>query len=353
MILGVMIGGVDRQDIPEVYVAARRRGPRYQVDCPYCGMVHEHSAENGYRRTHCGFGDDYWIVDYPHVSAPALRPFKNRKGRDDRFENHRCLLYENDEGIHGALTSSQNGISVRDRTVLVQPYNPFEDRRGQFKMDNQFRLDVRDLRWCLSFRRDEDFRRAAQTLYAPNSEWAYVTVPQGFPDLSWRKLVREKPVTWEDAIPEAKIYHTIAQPNERPSGWREFVETNLSKVANPVATTSMRPYVNLYRDGDAYALSTNITDERVFMEQASAALVDGITTSTGTDEQRPANHELSQWLPQVVDVVCKLRGYKAPSVEEQRVLTAGRITPRDTAIVATSVDATPIVGRIEPEAATA
>lgn len=115
----------------------------------------------------------------------------------------------------------------------------------------------------------------------------------------------------------------------------------------------MRPYVNLYRDGDAYALSTNITDERVFVEQVSAALVDGITSSNGEGETQPAHIQLAQWLPQAIDVVCKLRGYKAPSVEEQRVLTAGRISPRDTAIVATSVDATPIVGRIEPESASA
>lgn len=118
----------------------------------------------------------------------------------------------------------------------------------------------------------------------------------------------------------------------------------------------MREYVKLYRDGNAYALSTNITDERVFMERASAALVDGITgahTDNGLSSTLNPERELAQWLPQVVDVVCKLRGYKAPSVEEQRVLTAGRISPRDSAIVATSEDATPIVGRIEPDVATA
>lgn len=95
----------------------------------------------------------------------------------------------------------------------------------------------------------------------------------------------------------------------------------------------MQDYVKLHREGDEFALSTNATDERVFLSGAAHALHGALAPESSMQEFTEA---LEPWLVQIVDVACKLRGYKAPLVDEQRVLTTGRISPSDATIVSAS-----------------
>lgn len=84
----------------------------------------------------------------------------------------------------------------------------------------------------------------------------------------------------------------------------------------------VRGDVRLHRDGDQFAVSTNTDNERDFIDGASSALA-------GLDCDA---NELSKWLPLLVDVACKLRGYKA-DVVEKRVIIAGAWLPNDHASI--------------------
>lgn len=107
----------------------------------------------------------------------------------------------------------------------------------------------------------------------------------------------------------------------------------VSELIHVMETTPMREYVKLYRQADDVAIQTNHTDEGSFVRQVSGALGEAIESQT---KEERADALLSLWLPQIVDICAKLRGYKAPLVDEQRVLTAGRITPSDSLVIAAS-----------------
>lgn len=77
--------------------------------------------------------------------------------------------------------------------------------------------------------------------------------------------------------------------------------------------------VQFFKDGDSMAIVTDGNDEREFMAQAAAGLAQ--------ESDRPEyERELAVWLPQIVDIVCKMRGYKA-NVTERRLLMAGEWLP--------------------------
>jgi hypothetical protein len=94
---------------------------------------------------------------------------------------------------------------------------------------------------------------------------------------------------------------------------------------------SMQHYVRIYQDGDAIAVATTLTDESDFNRSVSAALSEFLASAAGSSEQL-----LASVLPQIVDLCCSMRGYKAPLVEKQTLLIAGRIPPRDSTLVASS-----------------
>lgn len=96
----------------------------------------------------------------------------------------------------------------------------------------------------------------------------------------------------------------------------------------------MRGDVRFHHEGDKFAISTNTDTERDFLDGVASALA----------ELKPGAEELARWLPLVVDISAKHRGYKA-DVVERRLLVAGAWLPSDTAsIVAGS--------RVTEEAAT-
>jgi hypothetical protein len=113
----------------------------------------------------------------------------------------------------------------------------------------------------------------------------------------------------------------------------------------PPTWSPMRDYVKLYRDEESVAINTNITDEEDFIRHAASALGafldenmmgDGSTFRSAKGE---THDYLAAGLPQIIDIACKLRGYKAPLVDEQRVLIAGKIAPVEALIAAQSSQA--------------
>ena len=86
----------------------------------------------------------------------------------------------------------------------------------------------------------------------------------------------------------------------------------------------MNATVKLYQTELGYAVYTDASDERDFVAAASAAVA---------DEQVDAD-AMAAYLPRIVDIVCKLRGYKAPGVMEKRVLIAGPgVLPEDALVI--------------------
>lgn len=100
----------------------------------------------------------------------------------------------------------------------------------------------------------------------------------------------------------------------------------------------IRGDVRFHRDGDNFAISTNTDTERDFLDGASAAL----------SELKPDAEDLARWLPLIVDISAKLRGYKA-EVIEKRLIIAGAWLPADTAAIVAggTVMGDKVVGKIE------
>jgi len=96
----------------------------------------------------------------------------------------------------------------------------------------------------------------------------------------------------------------------------------------------LRGDVRLHRNGEQYAISTNAETERDFLDGMASALA-ALDSSAG---------ELAKWLPLVVDIAAKMRGYKA-DVIEKRLIIAGAWLPDDAAMVVSSakVDAEAVV----------
>lgn len=84
----------------------------------------------------------------------------------------------------------------------------------------------------------------------------------------------------------------------------------------------IRGDVRFHRDGEQFAISTNTETERDFLDGSAAALAELV----------PSAAELAKWLPLIVDISSKIRGYKA-DVIEKRLIIAGAWLPADTAAI--------------------
>jgi hypothetical protein len=81
----------------------------------------------------------------------------------------------------------------------------------------------------------------------------------------------------------------------------------------------MRLKTEFFKSGDAMSIRTNAATEADFL----ASVAEGLTSLIeGGKFAGDWDFQLRYWLPQIVDITCKLRGYKA-DVDEQRVLIAG------------------------------
>lgn len=84
----------------------------------------------------------------------------------------------------------------------------------------------------------------------------------------------------------------------------------------------MEIVVRLHKEREQYAVSTNAITPESFLAAASSQVSEVLTLNSDS-----AKH-LAAWLPQLVEIACKLKGYKA-DVTESRVTVAGRMMPSD------------------------
>lgn len=83
--------------------------------------------------------------------------------------------------------------------------------------------------------------------------------------------------------------------------------------------------VKFYKDGHNMSVSTNASSEEEFMAEAVKQLSEIVQRREYDNDWE---YQLQRWLPQIVDVCCKLRGYKA-AVHEERVIVAGYHMPTE------------------------
>jgi len=81
--------------------------------------------------------------------------------------------------------------------------------------------------------------------------------------------------------------------------------------------------IKLFKDGENMGISTNAQNESDFMDQF-AELLSGLI-----EEGKYKNDwqfQLNYWLPQMVELCCKYRGYKS-NVHEYRIMSVGGFLP--------------------------
>jgi hypothetical protein len=148
-----------------------------------------------------------------------------------------------------------------------------------------------------------------------------------------------------EAIVEERVdcpVHAQRWRDEGSSTARGENVVSVWKLKPASETQTMHDYARLYRDGDSVAISTNVAGEQDFVWEVGNALGDMLcrlpvmgVVAAPLDEKRLGSdlapfagdfaRALQDYLPQIIEIACKLRGYKAPSVDEQRVLTVGRL----------------------------
>lgn len=133
-----------------------------------------------------------------------------------------------------------------------------------------------------------------------------------------------------DLIDEVWDYSTNLDPARAPKKAIALI-TARAKADISNMENDMQRYVRIYQDGEAVAIATTLTDEQDFNRSISTALSEFLASAKGSSEEL-----LASALPQIVDLCCAMRGYKAPLVEKQQLLIAGRIPPRDSTLVASS-----------------
>jgi len=93
----------------------------------------------------------------------------------------------------------------------------------------------------------------------------------------------------------------------------------------------MSAIVKLHRNEKSAAISTNAATEDEFVREAITVLADEFgwkDEGVGGPFDADSIKLLRIVVPQIIDIACKLRGYKA-SVTEHRVLVAGQFVPDD------------------------
>lgn len=92
----------------------------------------------------------------------------------------------------------------------------------------------------------------------------------------------------------------------------------------------MTAVVRLHKDGDVMGISTDALTEEAFYHALIPALSKAIEDYVPSPEREgfDVEFQFERWIPQIVEIACKLRGYKA-DVQEHRVLVAGDFYPDD------------------------
>lgn len=90
-------------------------------------------------------------------------------------------------------------------------------------------------------------------------------------------------------------------------------------VENQSAARQQQNIVRFHNDGAQRAISTNAPSEEAFLREVEVVLAQRVQSSGELERG---------WIKPIVDIVCKLRGYKA-DVTEHRVIVAGEWIPAD------------------------
>lgn len=95
------------------------------------------------------------------------------------------------------------------------------------------------------------------------------------------------------------------------------------------------PRTEIYRHDDDVSVVTTATDERDFIESFAVALGKLIHEIGRTPNETDFTQDYQEWMARLeydhqkalaagFEILAKIRGYKAPTVQERRVLAAGR-----------------------------
>jgi len=103
---------------------------------------------------------------------------------------------------------------------------------------------------------------------------------------------------------------------------------------------AMRLKTEFFKSGDSMAIRTNARTEDDFIRSASEVLDEMIENERFAGDWE---FQLFRWLPQIVDIACKLRGYKA-DVQEERVLIAGGLPLDERELVGATKESSPQFG---------
>lgn len=115
---------------------------------------------------------------------------------------------------------------------------------------------------------------------------------------------------------------------------RERHEREQSNITPLPGENSMREYMKLHHDAeDNYSIESTIRDEADFTRRFSAAMA---ALAAKEPDEDVIQAQLAGFLPLFSECVLKMRGYKAPLVEEHRLLIAGRLSPNEATVVAFS-----------------
>lgn len=101
----------------------------------------------------------------------------------------------------------------------------------------------------------------------------------------------------------------------------------------------------LHRSGDQFAIVTVAETEDEFRTQFVASLNAAAIESTGGSDPEERELMINGWFKPAIEVICKMRGYKA-EVVERRTLVAGHIDP-DAPIFSSGDLTAPVVAATE------
>jgi len=95
-----------------------------------------------------------------------------------------------------------------------------------------------------------------------------------------------------------------------------------------------RAKVKFYRSENAFCIETTHTDTMAFLSETATAIGNMITDPQDSMEYFASDwsHQLRNWLPHIVEIASKLKGYKA-EVEVEQIIRAGSLPPIETQTV--------------------
>lgn len=159
---------------------------------------------------------------------------------------------------------------------------------------------------------------------------------RNFAELSPERFYQSEAEEWaevekrlaQERIDDLGYYETLTPELRRAHRvkiHRAFVEERARAIVQQRkqeegADTMAEAKVRFYKNGGVMGIQTSALDERDFIQECATGLATMIDQGQFMGDWQ---FQFEQWLPQIVDIVCKLRGYKAESVHERRVLSVG------------------------------